>query len=95
MIKVHYDPGQMQMTFSGHAEYAAKGEDIVCAAVSTLYNTLKMQKDVHEQLGYEDDHRMLFSTAPRWDGVLFDFVTDGIKAIAEQYPEYVEFTQEQ
>lgn len=94
MIRVHYDTTQMQMSFSGHAGFAARGEDIVCSAVSVLYNTLRMQKDVHEQMGYDQDHRILFSTAPRWDGVLFDFVADGIKAIAEEYPGYVEFTQE-
>ena len=38
MIEITYTP--LAMRFEGHAGYAAKGKDIVCAGVSALYGAL-------------------------------------------------------
>ena len=39
-IAMRHDEWGLQVIVSGHAEYAEKGQDIVCAGVSTLTNTL-------------------------------------------------------
>ena len=40
MIKAEYDRESMTLCIEGHAGYAPKGRDIVCAAVSALVYTL-------------------------------------------------------
>ena len=39
MINVRAGPGKIKI--AGHANYASPGKDIVCAAISTLTQTLK------------------------------------------------------
>jgi uncharacterized protein YsxB (DUF464 family) len=40
MIKVTFNPDKLKLQVKGHADHGKKGEDIVCAAVSTLFYTL-------------------------------------------------------
>ena len=40
MIRVQYTPHAFRVTVSGHAGYAERGEDILCAAASMLLQTL-------------------------------------------------------
>lgn len=40
MIRVQYMPSVFRVTVSGHAGYAERGEDILCAAASMLLQTL-------------------------------------------------------
>ena len=40
MIKIQFDNQEMILKISGHAGYAEKGSDIVCAAVTALAGTL-------------------------------------------------------
>lgn len=40
MIRVQYAPHAFRVTVSGHAGYAERGEDILCAAASMLLQTL-------------------------------------------------------
>ncbi len=42
MIKIHVREREDSsvITVQGHANYAPKGSDIVCSAISTLYQTL-------------------------------------------------------
>ena len=40
MIEINFKPSEFKLDVSGHAEYAKKGEDIVCSAISTLFYTL-------------------------------------------------------
>ncbi len=40
MIKVKFTPDTYTLDVTGHAEHGKKGEDIVCAAISTLFYTL-------------------------------------------------------
>lgn len=39
-VSIRHDPWSLQVIVGGHAEYAEAGQDIVCAGVSTLTNTL-------------------------------------------------------
>ena len=40
MIKIAFNPKKYEIKIIGHANHGKKGEDIVCAAVSTLFYTL-------------------------------------------------------
>ena len=40
MIRIRFNPEKLELDIRGHAGYGTKGQDIVCAAVSTLFYTL-------------------------------------------------------
>lgn len=40
MTKIVFDSNKLELTIDGHADYAEKGKDIVCSAVSILFYTL-------------------------------------------------------
>ena len=40
MIEIKFNPKTFTIDVTGHAEHGKKGEDIVCAAISTLFYTL-------------------------------------------------------
>ena len=40
MIDIKFNPKTFTLDVTGHAEHGKKGEDIVCAAISTLFYTL-------------------------------------------------------
>lgn len=40
MINITFTPETLELEIEGHAEHGKQGEDIVCAAVSTLFYTL-------------------------------------------------------
>lgn len=80
MITVTYDPPEM--VFWGHAGYAARGQDIVCAAVSALYGTLALQDGV-TMAGNRAVSRS------RAGEQAMAMIWRGVKALAEQYPRHI------
>lgn len=101
MIKVIYeaDPegGKLTMRAEGHAGYAPAGQDIVCAAVSCLMQTLAYsaaEDDKTSSCIYQGKDGPAVSVETG-DSVLmrdkFELVADGLDLLAEQYPENVNF----
>ena len=84
-----------QITVIGHANFAVFGQDIVCAGVSTLVQTLiqsveelttdKIQYDM--QPGTVD---IKFWSLSDLTKVLVDSFFIGIELIISEYPDYVE-----
>lgn len=82
------------ISIQGHAGYAPHGQDVVCAAVSTLVQNLvvsiseittdEIQYDMQPGLA-KIDHGKLSEKAQ----VLVDSCIIGVRMIAEQYPAYV------
>lgn len=79
----------------GHANYAEKGKDIVCAGVSALFLTLE---ESIQQLTVSDVQRVSFNdiqgltispVTVKTELLVKSFVT-GVKMIANTYPKYVE-----
>lgn len=70
----------------GHANYAEPGKDIVCAAVSTLMQTLELRGIARKSKG-----NMFVQTK---DKEALQLVLDGLRMISENYPEYVEVENE-
>ena len=91
MIIVKTD-GSSFIEISGHAGYAPAGSDIVCAAVSVLYEALKEllsgQVIVDESENVSTLKARHWLTAP-WKPEYMEFFITGIKGVAEAYPENV------
>lgn len=92
MINVIIEQGKI--TASGHAGYAPKGYDIVCAAFSVL--SLSLEKAI-DTLTDDEIHISLESGSMKaqWQQVspegqlLINAYIEGVKALAENYPEYI------
>ena len=100
MIQVTYNEvgDEMILRAEGHAGYAEKGKDIVCAAVSVLMQTLAYSVDANNTghvLDFEDAPSGNRMTVHAPMSVLnrnkFDFVVEGLCRLAENYPENVQF----
>ena len=92
MINVTIKQGEI--TASGHAGYAPKGYDIVCAAFSVLSLTL----DTAVKKFTDDNIEIVLENgemAAQWQQVspegllLINAYIEGVKALAENYPEYI------
>lgn len=103
MIKIIYeaDPegGKLTMRAEGHAGYAPAGQDIVCAAVSCLMQTLAYSAAEDERTSsciYQGKEGPVVNVEAG-DSVLmrdkFELVADGLTLLAEQYPENVSFKE--
>ena len=95
MITIIYDEKEKDMILqaSGHAGYAEKGSDIVCAAVSALMQTLAYSVDGGTVTRSQDDCNTLTVQAEQsFDNMAkFELVTDGLMLLAKQYPENMRF----
>lgn len=92
MIQVTYNEvgDEMILRAEGHAGYAEKGKDIVCAAVSVLMQTLAYSVGkwmIDDGDGIEvQAHQSCDNMAK------FELVTDGLILLEKQYPENVRYT---
>ena len=86
------------ITISGHAGYAAAGQDIVCAAVSALSQTLL------QSLEELTEDKIQYDISPGWVDikhgdlseraqVLVDSFFVGIEMVANEYPNHVELAK--
>lgn len=95
MITIIYDEKEHDMILqaSGHAGFAPKGQDIVCAAVSCLMQTLAYSVDGGTATRDPDgDNVLRVQAAQSFDTqAKFELVTDGLMLLAQQYPENVQF----
>ena len=102
MIKIVYEDnpenGRMMMRAEGHANYAEKGKDIVCAAVSALMQTLAYSaaEDEHTSAccyNTTDGTPVMNVQADSTDSMRakFELVADGLSLLAEQCPDHVRF----
>lgn len=100
MIRITYKEfpkeGAMRLRAEGHAGYAPKGQDIVCAAVSTLMQALAFSADCSEEgfavassSGPAGTYLELQMKATPENRAKFELVTDGLELVAQLYPEFV------
>ena len=104
MIKVEMTQTEKgySVAASGHADYAPKGQDIVCAAVSVLLQTLANKvEEAARQKQLESScvqHGESFVVQAKPSGGMtgimvaawYDFVEEGLSELAGQYPDHVE-----
>lgn len=99
MIDVYINKsGQHYLGFhvTGHAGYAERGKDIVCAAVSvltiTLYNSLKEMSDVPvmEKRYINQESPSLYIPCPSdKTDIMIRQYRIGIEGVQEAFPDYV------
>ena len=93
MINIIYNEAGQDLILqaSGHAEYAPKGQDIVCAAVSVLM--LSLAYSVDSGSAVQDGEGVLTVKAVQScdNSAKFELVTDGLQLLAEQYPTNVRY----
>lgn len=95
MIEVTIDPHELLV--SGHARAAPPGQDIICAAVSALSETLAAalealtddKVNIEKQSGF---FRLQYGNLSREAQILVDSFFVGICGIADSYPEYVKIS---
>ena len=100
MINIRFDGLSMEAT--GHAGYAEKGKDIVCAAASALFYAAAeclSQMGSWEKMvecpvilmrpGYVKLACEPRTTSQEEAELLFNFLETGCRLLAEEYPEYI------
>lgn len=87
---VKSENGKTEIHLKGHAGYAMKGYDIVCAGVSALYQTLILSlSDVTEtQVSNENDEHIIAARNTYESDLLIRSFLIGYESIAEEYPDY-------
>ena len=103
MTRIFYDEANYCMDMKGHAKFAQKGEDLVCAALSVLMFTLEEAVEDHRetllptishtdgeiriQCRPKDKHRKTCRT-------IFQTIYAGCELMASRFPEYVQSIKE-
>lgn len=85
-----------EITVSGHASYAPQGQDIVCAAVTALAQTLikAIQNLTADKIEYSISPGKVdikYGNLSEKSKTLVDSFFVGISMVAGEYPEYVRF----
>lgn len=97
MIEIIYRPDERTITVDGHAKSGPYGNDIVCAAVSSLTYALEATSIVHPLYNAEIKRYSSithFYCKMGWLGrKALWAVADGLKLIADNYKEYVSFEE--
>ena len=100
MIQITYNEvgDVMILRAEGHAGFAPKGQDIVCAAVSTLMQTLAYSLDVADggavatvNQGGGQNALTVQASQSSDNRAKFEFVLDGLYLLADAYPEHVRY----
>ena len=94
MIQITYNEmgDMMFLRAEGHAEFAPKGQDIVCAAVSALMQTLAYSLDSGTVTRADDRNLMVVQAKQGTDSLAkFELVTDGLILLADAYPAHVRY----
>ena len=94
MIQITYNEmgDMMFLRAEGHAEFAPKGQDIVCATVSELMQTLAYSLDSGTVTCADDRNLMVVQAKQGTDSLAkFELVTDGLILLADAYPEHVRY----
>lgn len=94
-ITYHRDRKGFDITMQGHAGYAARGADIVCASLSALAQALYIRvAETTSETDYDidiDEDQCLIHVSAK--GAIargaFDTVLCGLEQVAEAFPEYV------
>ena len=100
MITVEFNPKTYTLDVTGHAEHGKKGEDIVCAAISTLFYTLAESLYVSKHMLAEDivfsdeDGNGHLSCKPKAEyeanvSLIYWTILNGFDIVSKNYKKYV------
>lgn len=86
MIYIKFGPGT-KIIFQGHAGQAPRGQDIVCAGVSTLYYTFYAASEAKETI--MSNIRILEAEPVHKNRAAFRTVKTGLEILAAKYPDHI------
>lgn len=93
MIRAEYNRSQLRLCVKGHARYAERGKDIVCAGASTLYHTAIAALEAESQGGGRiicDETGIRFEGGDKERiGLILDTIWRGFQLLAASYGEYI------
>ncbi len=91
MISIQYYRDNLELQIAGHAGYAEKGRDIICAAVTALAGTLERCIQEHGEGSSKWDTGETTFHAEGTENLrsCFETVVTGLQLLAEEFPEYV------
>lgn len=103
MIEIKFKPDTFTLDITGHAEHGEKGEDIVCAAISTLFYTLAeslyAMKEYTESLDIDDTDghgHIVCNPKEKYEAnisLIFWTILNGFELVAKNYQDNVKFEQ--
>lgn len=101
MICVRYEREGFRLTVKGHAKAAPPGQDLICAAVSTIWNTTERALNgtpdrilrLRPTVTIGDGYRSV-ECCPRHEAIsecalILRIAAEGLQLLAESFPEYV------
>ena len=102
MINITFRPETLELEIKGHANHGKKGEDIVCAAISTLFYTLgEVLNQSAEMLECEpifkdEEGKGTLSCKPKEEyrgniALTYRAILIGFELVASNYPKNVTF----
>ena len=94
MIDISCDRKNLTLTIAGHAGYAEKGKDIVCAAVTALACTLEkcMENAGEGSCEWKEGETCFTASGTENLRPCFETVITGLQMLAEEFPEYIVFS---
>ena len=102
MIKIAFNPKEMELTVKGHANFDEKGKDIVCASVSILFYTLAFSLKKAQKMLVKDSLKAevgegysLVACKPKGKYTanvesIYWVCLNGLELLADDYPDYVQ-----
>lgn len=87
MISIIYEEGKLDV--KGHSGYAPRGQDIVCAGVSTLMFTLAEQLDYDGVQIHMNEFHVRYDPSDQDAMDAARYTISGLKLLARQYPQYI------
>lgn len=105
MVTITFNPKTYELEASGHADFAEKGKDIICASVTILMATLHksllesqdMLKDgsleADVQSGYERIKCTPKEAFAANIGMIYWVVLNGLETLCNDFSEYVTFKE--
>lgn len=96
MIVINHSDGEIKI--EGHAGYAAHGQDIVCAAVSTITQVFLASVEELTTDNLKSDIRagnavIEYGNLSERAQVLMDSFFIGVQMIADEYPQHVKLSK--
>lgn len=106
MIRIRISLNTLEMQVNGHARSAAKGEDLVCCAISTLTQTLVRNMELAYKRGelqdlmeeIDEGHIYLMPIPYGWSlqsiVTAYRVILEGIKGVMEGNEKYIKLEEE-
>lgn len=102
MVKVIYHRSLHRVSITGHALSGEKGNDLVCASVSILANTIaafvKNMRDAGQvknpTIQLKDGDALIYCSASGYKSAItlvFDSICAGFELLAKSYPENISY----